>query len=93
MNNIVTPLWKLENDIAEKLGWECNKDNDRHTGDDAKWSWFLKGNQRVWCSYPVWVRATFLWKENEFRDHVRFDSLIDALMFERDDGNISGDVL
>lgn len=50
------PVYEIENDLAESLGWTCIKDYHRHSGEDCSWARFHKDGTDVWSCYPIWCR-------------------------------------
>lgn len=80
------PGWVEENQLADRLGWVCVKDNSRGSGPDCHWCYFTKDIMRVWkvrpCPGVEWGSATF---DGEVHANYRYyDTLERALRGEKE---------
>jgi hypothetical protein len=81
------PGWVEENQLAERLGWECLKDGIRGDSPDHdyhNWCRFKKGDAWVWKVRPrpgvEWVRARLI--DGRFCLHESYLTLERALRGE-----------
>ena len=80
------PGWVEENQLADSLGWVCNKDGNRGQG-DHHWCRFVKDDTHVWKARPrpgvEWVRAKRYEGDTSFVEHVGYLTLERALRGEK----------
>jgi len=83
MTTETEPGWVEENQLAERLGWECLKDGLRG-GPDTHWCRFVKGDNWVWKIRPrgnaEWMRAILI--DGTYCQHKGYLTLERALRGE-----------
>ena len=84
------PGWVEENQLADRLGWVCLKDDRRSSDPEMHWCKFQKDDAHVWKVGPrvgvEWVRARLI--DGRYCLHESYLTLERALRGEKDENKL-----